>query len=741
MSIGRRLRLRSLAAVTAVAVVAQLGIVAGTANADSTPAWKVEVAKIPATKYTRDAKVYATEATQALRPYVGDGLGDSRLEPVLADIGSRYFDGARLKSADDGAAAFDNLEHFDSFLKGRLNGASPPQGEAEQAHITALVDSLSGVRLLADAAIQDAEATIGPFRAIPPPAPAPAGLADAFSYLDTAKAELAKTDDMLIKGNPEPASVHAAMAWQAGFSVLTRLGITYKGDHDADGVIDVVELRFGASPLLVDSDGDGLTDKTEITQLAGWTLPSKADSDGDGVRDGDEDIDGDGLTNLQEQALGTKLTDADTDGDGLSDGAEVAKGTNPLVPDQPKPDPIGGSAPPISPAPTAVDTDGDGLSDQAEGEIGSDPANVDTDGDGLSDGQEENVLSLSSVNADTDGDGLSDSYELQHAQDQGLDPAVYDERVSKWSYVTDFLLGLVAGDFDQKDSLAWLAGNLCSGGLGFIPVVGTILGLLTDVRDAIADLIHADWVGAGISIVGIVPEIGDAIELAARVARFVVKFPSRLIKAIRMVARNGDLPSAAKRIVFKVVLSGRYDDLVGKFGVGEEFLEAVIRGGHTDLNTLHAAMSAMSSRELDDVAGLFYNSTDAENWVADQLRKRGRSGIPAMPGDRQAEIHNIPGDPSPNMYRKPDYLEQRPDGTKVSHEVKAGTPTGGRETTSLKQCEQDGRILRSGVDKVTQVVWHFVPYANDYFGSSYGPSATLLECLTRNQIPFSVYLP
>jgi hypothetical protein len=35
------------------------------------------------------------------------------------------------------------------------------------------------------------------------------------------------------------------------------------------------------------------------------------------------DIDGDGLTGLQEIASGTSPTDADTDGDGIPDGAEA----------------------------------------------------------------------------------------------------------------------------------------------------------------------------------------------------------------------------------------------------------------------------------------------------------------------------------------------------------------------------------------------------------------------------------
>ncbi|MDT5029565.1 MAG: hypothetical protein QOE61_6143 [Micromonosporaceae bacterium] len=148
------LRRRSLAAAVATAVVAQLAVFAGDASAGETPLWQVEVAKIPTAKYTRDAKVYVTEATQALRPYVGDGLGDSRIDPVLADVDSRYFDGARLNGAANGEIAFDNLQHLESFLRSRLTGASSPNGEAEQAHVVALVETLSGIRLLADAAIQ-----------------------------------------------------------------------------------------------------------------------------------------------------------------------------------------------------------------------------------------------------------------------------------------------------------------------------------------------------------------------------------------------------------------------------------------------------------------------------------------------------------------------------------------------------------------------------------------------------------
>jgi hypothetical protein len=50
--------------------------------------------------------------------------------------------------------------------------------------------------------------------------------------------------------------------------------------------------------------------------------------------DRSEDVDGDGLTEAQEEDLyGTSDTDDDSDDDGLLDGGEVAGGLNPLVPD------------------------------------------------------------------------------------------------------------------------------------------------------------------------------------------------------------------------------------------------------------------------------------------------------------------------------------------------------------------------------------------------------------------------
>ena len=103
-----------------------------------------------------------------------------------------------------------------------------------------------------------------------------------------------------------------------------------------------------------------------ITQTAAVTQTASAVQTAAAVG-GQQDSDGDGLSNLQESQLGTNPNVPDTDGDALLDGAEVMRfGTDPLNPD----------------------TDGDGLSDGDEIRLSTFPTNPDTDMDGVNDGEE-----------------------------------------------------------------------------------------------------------------------------------------------------------------------------------------------------------------------------------------------------------------------------------------------------------------------------------------------------------------
>jgi hypothetical protein len=79
-------------------------------------------------------------------------------------------------------------------------------------------------------------------------------------------------------------------------------------------------IRSAMNPL--DSNGNGLPDDFERWICGTATCANPED-----------DTDHDGLTNLQEWAIGTNPIDPDTDYDGLTDGDEVKRGTNPLMPD------------------------------------------------------------------------------------------------------------------------------------------------------------------------------------------------------------------------------------------------------------------------------------------------------------------------------------------------------------------------------------------------------------------------
>jgi microcystin-dependent protein len=179
-------------------------------------------------------------------------------------------------------------------------------------------------------------------------------------------------------------------------SILTMEATTV--DSDADGLSDEEEENLGTDPLNPDTDGDGLEDGEEI---AFGTDPLNPDTDGDTLEDG------------VEIGLGTNPLDLDTDGDGLFDGEEIFAGTDPLNLDTDGDRLDDGEEISAGTDPLNLDTDGDGLDDFEEVEIfGTDPSNPDTDGDGLDDFQEVQVFGTIPQNPDTDGDGFGDGEEV-----------------------------------------------------------------------------------------------------------------------------------------------------------------------------------------------------------------------------------------------------------------------------------------------------------------------------------------
>jgi len=196
-------------------------------------------------------------------------------------------------------------------------------------------------------------------------------------------------------------------------------------DLDRDGMPDKWEEDNGLNTNINDSaedlDSDGLTNLEEYTSN---TNPNYSDTDSDGLSDGEEvhtyftdpldfDTDDDGLLDGEEvKTYSSNPNNPDTDSDGMPDGWEVNYGLNPSNDD------------------STEDFDGDGLSNVAEYSHNTDPTNPDTDNDGLFDGQEINTYGTDPTNPDTDGDGLSDGEEVDVYGTDPLNPDTDNDGVS-----------------------------------------------------------------------------------------------------------------------------------------------------------------------------------------------------------------------------------------------------------------------------------------------------------------------
>ncbi|MDA0376137.1 MAG: S-layer homology domain-containing protein [bacterium] len=187
---------------------------------------------------------------------------------------------------------------------------------------------------------------------------------------------------------------------------ITGLAQVDNSDVDGDGLLNTEE----------DKNKDGIVN-------SGETDPFNADTDGGGEADGSEvsagrnpfnrsddmtyDLDNDGLTNVQEDTIGTDRANPDTDSDDIND----------------KDDPF-----PLDKS-YRQDSDNDGLPDAYEIEqnmqrdIRSD-ANEDSDEDGLTNLQEF-IEGTDMHDADTDQDGILDGEEVENGDDPLENPCLF----------------------------------------------------------------------------------------------------------------------------------------------------------------------------------------------------------------------------------------------------------------------------------------------------------------------------
>lgn len=500
-------------------------------------------------------------------------------------------------------------------------------------------------------------------------------------------------------------------------------------DSDGDGLTDVEESNgwevtggriYKTDPHNPDTDADGLSDGEEAGPLvekadsdpvySGMSDPTKKDSDDDGLDDFEEIR---GWVTTRGFTFVTDPMQADTDGDGLSDGLEAGA----LEKDEDTARTYAGYSDPLQ-----IDTDKDGVEDGEEANNGTDPYVRDTDEDGLTDLEEITRWGTDPTSADTDGDGFDDHREVQNRQTAGLDPLFHDEVISKWDYAWDFVAGALAGDAAPRDSIAWLAGNLAIGSAGLLPTIGWVIGGAADIRDAVVAFIERDWVGVSVSIMGLIPVLGDTAAVSTKLARFVDKFPQQAPAAAKLVM---DLPKVSEKRKIdasKVVWGDSWDNL-RKLGADDAGLLRLQSSGRINLKVLDEARNRPGYVK-GKPAPFMADGRAGEDHMVKSLTR------PFSKPETQ-KIMMVDGciDVCNRTVRRFDALVGG-----VAHESKVGYRY--LDDFTRRQIHTDGHLIKNGSIKGAH--WHFYP---SDITSQMGPSAQVLDLLDEHGIKYTIHHP
>ncbi|WP_194397122.1 hypothetical protein [Microbacterium atlanticum] len=524
------------------------------------------------------------------------------------------------------------------------------------------------------------------------------------------------------------AGVVAAVVVVGGLVAIPR-------DSDGDGLSDAVEesgWRTSGGTVYVtdshyaDTDGDGLDDSEEAgeavsespgrTIYAGISDPTKSDSDDDGLEDRTEV---EGWRTTKGVLYLTEPMNPDTDGDGVTD-AEEAGGV--LLE-------AGSAGYEAISSPLVADSDGDGLTDFDEYDLGTDSWARDTDGDGRSDFSEVTAYDTDPRALDSDGDGYNDDYEISHAADayDPLEPAIPPDPAR---LAEDFYVGAVLGAWDERDSVAWLAGNVTQGGTIVVPGVGEAIGAVGDFRDSLAQALRGDYADATLSALGLVPVIG-LTAITPKVVKFVKRLPELRVQVDKWVG-SIDVPYSWQLTLRKAVWGSNWDNLTSR-----GFTDAdLTRMGPTRranlMEEVQQRPSSIGSRQAA-ITGDTRNEIgrNAELAHAAKLDAEGAENVKVQVTVDVPDSCTAACGPRPT--RKFDVCSGG--ATELScAEVKAGYAPW--STHIREEIARDVESLKSG--KIKSVAYHF--YVSEKSGTV-GADPQVLERLRENGIPYEIHPP
>ncbi len=124
--------------------------------------------------------------------------------------------------------------------------------EVRPIYLQGLLHLVLADRHIAELAVQDAHLIVAGARQAGHLKQSDVRQAEA--HLNTAELRLRNGMEALRRGDAASAVQHFEKAWEFSARVQAIWSLTYSGDFDQDGVVDVVEMRLGSSPFTADTD-------------------------------------------------------------------------------------------------------------------------------------------------------------------------------------------------------------------------------------------------------------------------------------------------------------------------------------------------------------------------------------------------------------------------------------------------------------------------------------------------------
>ena len=152
-----------------------------------------------------------------------------------------------------------------------------------------------------------------------------------FTPVTTASASVALVDGALQVSPPQWTTKYFRVKASSGTNEITSqvAAVEFRadGDADEDGLTNTDEYNTHHTDMFYfDTDRDMLPDGWEVRY---GLNPTNSNQNSNGLLDGDDDFDGDGVTNLSESNHSSNPTTPDSDTDGTSDLDEINQGSNP----------------------------------------------------------------------------------------------------------------------------------------------------------------------------------------------------------------------------------------------------------------------------------------------------------------------------------------------------------------------------------------------------------------------------